>query len=160
MPTLSSCVSLTFFHLGTELTENPLSKCVPLCCPTWVQGVIPVTGAPSHAGVPQTDFTAFCTRWIILTDFRCTTVFPKNQSRRAPRISHRLDPLSRFHVHVCGQLSMSGLYRTDSLAMSCHTTFSFHAAGLRLFFVCHTHTFPRTPPPPCNRIRTVIPPAI
>ena len=140
MPTLSSCVSLTFFHLGTELTENPMSKCVPLCRPTWVQGVIPITGTASHAGVPLTDFTAFCTRWIILTDFRCTTVFSKNQSRRAPRISHRLDPLSRFHVHVCGQLSMSGLYRTA-------TPLSASTPPAYVFFLCVTHTHFHAPPP-------------
>ena len=43
--TLSPCVSLIPFDLGIELTANPLSKCVPLCCPTWVHSVIPVTGA-------------------------------------------------------------------------------------------------------------------
>ena len=36
-----------FFDLRTELTANPMSECVPLCRPTWVQGVIPVTGALS-----------------------------------------------------------------------------------------------------------------
>ena len=33
------------FLRGTALTANPLSKCVPLCRPTWVQSVIPATGA-------------------------------------------------------------------------------------------------------------------
>ena len=52
--TLSPCVSLTIFDLGIELTENPLSKCVPLCRPTWVHSVIPVTGALFSL------FSAFC----------------------------------------------------------------------------------------------------
>ena len=33
------------FLRGTEFAENPLSKCVPLCRPTWVQGVISRKGA-------------------------------------------------------------------------------------------------------------------
>ena len=37
------------FPRGTEVTENPLSKCVPLCRPTWVQGVISRKGASTEA---------------------------------------------------------------------------------------------------------------
>ena len=33
------------FPRGIDVTETPLSKCVPLCRPTWVQGVIPRKGA-------------------------------------------------------------------------------------------------------------------
>ena len=88
-PTLSPCVSLTPFDLGTELTANPISKCVPLCRPTWVHSVIPVTRAPFHAGLPLTDFSASCTRWIILTDFRFTTVFPKSKPPGSTELPRR-----------------------------------------------------------------------
>ena len=73
------------FGRGIELTENPMSKCVPLCRPTWVQGVIPVTGALfSCRSLTVTDFAAFRTRWIILTDF-VSPLYSQNPSRRAPR---------------------------------------------------------------------------
>ena len=73
-----------------------MSECVPLCRPTWVQGVIPVTGALSL--IPDyrvTEYSGFlCTRWILLTGFCFTTVFPK--FKKPPGLRNSCPFLSRF----------------------------------------------------------------
>ena len=75
--TLSPCGSITIFDLGIELTENPMSKCVSLCRPTWVQGVIPVTGALFSRWSTTNRFSCFLHTLDYLNRFCLTTVFPK-----------------------------------------------------------------------------------
>ena len=97
--TLSPCGSITIFDRGTELTENPLSKCVPLRRPTWMHSVIPVTGAPSHTGVPLTDFFRVLHSLDYLNGLSFHHSIPKNLSRRASGIATEL-PRRRAYGHI------------------------------------------------------------
>ena len=67
------------FSRGIELTENPMSKCVPFCRPTWVQGVIPVTGALFSCRSIAKGFCCFPRTLDYLNRLRFTTVFPKSK---------------------------------------------------------------------------------
>ena len=59
--------------------ENPMSKCVPLCRPTWVQGVTPVTGALFSCRSITNGFCCFLHTLDYLNRLRFTTVFPKSK---------------------------------------------------------------------------------
>ena len=69
-----------------------MSECEPLSRPTWVLGVIS-RKAPFHAGVPLTDFTAFCIPWILLTEF-VSLLDSRNPMPSGPRLLHQYFHLS------------------------------------------------------------------